>query len=188
MPSFNIKVESNARDVALLLDDIGERIIDQAKVGAINKTLTQSRTAVRREVSKETGVPARILSRRVRIGRARKARPVGRLFFGTYNVPVKELDAKQTRKGITRKGPGGRRVTEPGAFFATMSSGHQDFFRRKGGAGRLPIERVVVNIIQPARRAMNNAALKMPIIFRRLWNSDFQFRVSRAIDSRRLRE
>lgn len=53
-------------------------------------------------------------------------------------VPVADFAHRQTRKGVTASINAGKRSLIPGAFIATMRSGHTGVFIRKGKA-RLPI-------------------------------------------------
>lgn len=54
-------------------------------------------------------------------------------------VPLVAYPARQTRRGVTVEVNRGKRTLIPGAFVATMKSGHQGVFRRRG-PGRLPID------------------------------------------------
>lgn len=185
MREFDITVRSNARDVALLFSDISDSIIDQAKVSAINKSLTIMRTAVRKQVSAETGVPSKRVGKRVHVKKAKKKTPVGRLWFGTYAIKAIELGAKQLKSGVSHQGPGGR-VKKPHAFITTMKSGHRGVYQRTTKS-RLPIKEETVSVLASARRAVNAEATVLPKNFKRIFNSDFGYRVDKAIDRRRVR-
>ena len=54
-------------------------------------------------------------------------------------VPLVAYPARQTRKGVTVEVNRGKRTLIPGAFIATMKSGHVGVFKRRGPE-RLPID------------------------------------------------
>ncbi|MFT3843359.1 MAG: hypothetical protein QM723_40630 [Myxococcaceae bacterium] len=54
-------------------------------------------------------------------------------------MPVKEFQPRQTRAGVSVMINQGQRKVIPGAFIATMKSGHEGVYRRVGGVKRLPI-------------------------------------------------
>lgn len=184
MPGFDLKIESNADEVADLMSEIGDKILRDAEIGAINKTLTQERTQIRREIRADTGIPVKIIGKRVKLKRANRRRRVGRIFIGTYNVKVADLKPRQLRSGVSYSGRGGR-VRKEGAFVATMKSGRTGAFIRKGKA-RLPIKELSVSILPAARSAARNTKRRMPARFNRLFAQEFNFRTGRAIKRRRL--
>ena len=186
MTSFTVELEGNAEELARVLRDYGEEIFDTAKTRAINKTMEQGRTQIRREVSRAVGVPIKLLDRRIRLHRANKRRSEARLFIGTVPVAVAEGEKYQKYKslkrgGVSYSGPGGR-VRRKDAFVATMPSGHTGVFTRRGKA-RIPIDKVSIPISAAARRAahmyMNNV---VPQKFPQLLDHELQFRTKRAFE------
>jgi len=184
--SFSLTIETNADEVADLLADVGSKIVEQAKVAAINKAMTQERTQVRRYIAGRTGIPNKVLNRRIRIRRATRKRPIANLFVGTYNVlAFKDLGGKDLRVGVSYKGSGGR-VKNTSGFKATMPSGHEGLFVRKGKA-RLKIKEISANFVPEARAAIAKSRITLPARFKKIFNQQFNFRVGREIDKRRLR-
>ena len=185
MTSFTVELEGNAEELARVLRDYGEEIFDTAKTRAINKTMEQGRTQIRREVSRAVGVPIKLLNRRIRLHRANKRRSEARLFIGTVPVAVAEGEKYQKfnrlKTGVSYRGPGGR-VRRKDAFVATMPSGHTGVFTRRGKA-RTPIDKVSISISAAARRAahmyMNNV---VPQKFPQLLDHELRFRTKRAFE------
>ena len=185
--SFNLTLEgTNVDEVADLLGDIGEKVLTQAEVSALNKSMTQERTEIRTNIRASTNIPAKVLNRRLKIKRANKRTRVVRMFIGLYNVlAAKDLNAKQLKKGVSYRGPGGT-IRERSGFIATMRSGHVGAFVRKG-AGRLPIKELSVNFSTQARMEVALAKFRLPKKFKRVFNQEFNFRVQREIDKRGVR-
>ncbi len=139
-----------AVSVARALEDIGDTVVRDAHMRATTRTAESARTQIRRDLSAETGVTAKILNRRFRLHRANHTNPNARLFIGTVPVRAYDLGAKQLKSGVSHRGPGGR-VRLRSAFVATMKSGHTGVFERKTKA-RLPIKEVTVSIHASAKR------------------------------------
>lgn len=116
-------------------------VANKAAYRAINKTLKWLDTQGRRAVAKEFGLPVRAMTRAKRIKRvnATSRRLSGILWLGI--APVKAAYFGKPRQ--LKKGAKAGKKTFPGAFVATMRSGHIGIFRRKGKS-RLPIREVRV--------------------------------------------
>lgn len=188
MTSFDLNVESNYREVAELLTDAGGKLLTQARVSATNKTLRQVKTGVRKDISADSGLPSTAIGKRIKFWKATYKRPDGgRVFIGTYRFPVAKVGAKVLKKGVSYPGPGRKRIKNPRAFQAQMPSGHRGIFERKA-TKRLPIEEVKVSILSSARRtAERHTRRVIPEKFPKIFQNDFQFRVAREIERRRLR-
>ena len=62
------------------------------------------------------------------------------VFARGKRIPIMAMKAKQTRKGVTYRSQGKRKLI-PSAFIATMPSGHRSVYKRKGKP-RLPIAKL----------------------------------------------
>lgn len=185
---FLLDIDSNVAEVANLLAEIGDKIIKDAHVAATNKAITKARTQIRKEVAAETGVPSKELAKRFKVTRATKRVPRAALFIGTMPVAAIKLKAKAIASGGVsyRGGPSGR-IKNKSAFIERMPSGHEGVFVRRGKS-RLPITEQRVPIINAARSAADKQVRTvLPQQHRRIYNAEFNFRVGRAIDKRRLR-
>lgn len=185
MPSFDIKIDSNADEVARLMSDVGDRVVHQSRVAAANGTMRQVLTRVKADVNAATGVPKGVLGKRMKLHRVTKQKRSSRLFVGIVPVPAIKLGARQLKKGVSHAGRGGR-VKLPGAFIANARSGGPHVFQRRGAA-RLPIDKQTVLIgtaaISSAKKQMASFA---PGKFRELFRSQFEFRTQRELNKRRL--
>lgn len=188
---FRITVDSNAREVAALMERIGRRIWKQASNAAARGSLRQLRTRILRRLSRSTGVTQRILRKRMYI----KRRQPRALFIGTRPVPVIQLNAKalsggkrQSRgKGVSFKGPGGREKLPQG--FIAEGLGRRHVFEREPGSSRLPVDVATIEIHQSAERIVRGlvAGSFLKGKFEEIYAREFNFRTNREIERMRAR-
>lgn len=112
----------------------------QAILRAMNRAAISGRVVMVREIARDLGLRQAALADTIAV---RTAAMTGR---GTFvasvvatgkRLPLSRWKVRQTRQGVTANLPGGA-GRYPGAFLATMRSGHLGVFRRRG-AERLPI-------------------------------------------------
>ena len=108
---------------------------------ALNKTGVSAKAQALKMLATELGITQRVLRPCVFLQKARPAELTTVLGVKEKKpLPLIAIDpkAKQTPVGVSTRGPGGVRRTVPGAFIATMPSGHKGIFMRRGKA-RLPL-------------------------------------------------
>lgn len=180
MSSFTIEVNSNAAEVADVLRRVGENVVLRSKVAATNKALTQTRTQIRKDLSRETGVPSKQLGKRFKLYRASFKRQRARLFIGTMPFSVYKLGITELKRGgVSVRGPGGRQKVGD-AFVATMPNGKTGVFRRKTRK-RLPIAEVKIHIARPTRDIASRHLKTLANKFERLFDTEFTTRVRREV-------
>lgn len=122
-------------------DRLIRRVRDRAPVAvarAVNKSATSARTALVRAVAKDVGLTQKTIRPQIVLGAARPGRnPAATLRVPTKRIPLIKFGAKQFSYGVRARLKGGAQKY-PGAFVATMRSGHTGVFRRRGKP-RLPI-------------------------------------------------
>lgn len=140
-----IKIEIDARD----LEDVRKSLLQypeatgRALPRAINKTLSWANSQGLRAIAQKHEVPLKTLRgrRRSKVIKASRSRLSGLAWFGTAPLRASYLGTpRQTRQGARA----GTRFF-PGAFVATMPSGHVGIFKRQDRA-RLPIVEQVVRL------------------------------------------
>ena len=194
MATFNsdLHIETDALEVADLLEEVGSKILSQSEVSALNKAVTAERKDLVSIINQSEGIPKAVLNKRfVTRKRASVKSPFVRLFVGLYNVlAFPDLKAKELKRGgVSYSGKGGR-VKAPQAFFATMpKSGHYGVYVRKttapGYDGRLPIKALSVNFSSKARMQVQLSKNRIPRKFNKLFEVEFGQRVEKAIRKRR---
>lgn len=174
------------RVVADLLAEIGDTVVRDAHMRATTRTAEAARTQIRKEMSAETGVQAKLLNRRFRIHRASRSNPNARLFIGTVPVRAYDMGVRELKRGVSVRGPDGR-VRMNSAFVATMKSGRTGVFQRQTRA-RLPIKEVTVPIHYSARGSANRfLASRAKPEYEKVFQHEMQRRVGQQLDRRGLR-
>lgn len=112
--------------------------VDQAAIRALNRAIASVRTDATRRLAQEMGLRAKTVRDRLKIIPAKNGQLEATLVVGGKRIPIKEFAARQTRQGVTYRGPGGARTLIKSAFIAKMRSGHIGVFERRT-TKRLPI-------------------------------------------------
>ena len=133
--------ERQLRRVRRLLRDVPKGV-PRALSGAINKTLRSLRALAVKRISAASGLQQKTVRAATWLKKASRQVLAGRLRFTGKRVPIYQMGARQVRKGVSYTGEGKTRQTIPGAFIATMPSGHVAAFTRLGGK-RLPIRELM---------------------------------------------
>jgi len=194
--AFDIDVSSNADEVAAIMGRIGERIVDDARIAALNRTGASGVTQIRKDTATATGVPSKEISKRMKLHRASKRVRGARIFIGVLPVAAIKAGGRALANGVSYRGAKGEgRVKIKSGFLATMPTGHRGIFQRTGEAKRVmtkgnyqgqrrePIAEVKIQIAPTARRnAERFVRVDAPRLFEDRYRHEFEFRVQREID------
>lgn len=187
---FRVHVDSNAAEVAELMQKLGGQINKRARNAATRGALLQLRTRVLKTAASQTGVPQKFLRKRFYM----KRRNPRALFIGTRPVSIIGLNARELTggkrqrygKGVSYAGAGGRKRL-PHAFIAVGRRGNKHVFQR-AGKERHPIEVQDVEIREPIERtARQLAGSFLPRKFEEIYAREFNFRTNREIERMRAR-
>jgi hypothetical protein len=135
MINVNVKVdiERALRKFDLVRDD-ATRAIPRA----LNRTLTTAQAQAAREiVDAGYGLKVGAIKKSLDLTRATPNRLTAILRATGRPIPLINYGARQTAAGVTVNVLHGRKLI-PGAFIATMPSGHEGVFVRVGSSARLP--------------------------------------------------
>lgn len=146
------RIELPAAELRRLRANLGDELTREKRAGvrALNKAATAVASATTRGTAAATGVPARVVRKRVKVRRASVRRIEARVWVGTYAVKVAELGTLHQGKRGARAGRG---KIIPGAFVAAMPNGHTGLFKRKG-APRLPIQEQTISLLPAAETVL----------------------------------
>lgn len=138
MPDLELKVDPRQLAAVTSLLERLPRALPRVMQTSINSTLTTLRSRTVRAIARRAAIKQKVVRGDTIVLRATRRQWAGAIRLLGRRIPIRDLSARQTKKGVTFRGPGGRRKLIPGAFVATMRSGHTGVFARKGRA-RLPI-------------------------------------------------
>lgn len=135
---MKLDIRADVRDVERALDRLPKltgRAVTRAMNYAIRKAQTEAARAITRDVP---GIKQRRVRDAMRLKLARANQWTAAVSARGARIPIIDLAARQTQRGVTYRTKQGRRLI-PGAFLATMRSGHRGAFKR-AGKRRLPIQ------------------------------------------------
>jgi len=174
------------REIAELLGEVGDVVVRDAHMRATTRTAEAARTQIRKEMSAETGVQAKLLNRRFRVHRGNRDRPDARLFIGTVPVRAYDMGVRELKRGVSVRGPGGR-IRLNSAFVATMKSGRTGVFQRETKT-RLPIKEVTVPIHYSARTSATRfLANRAKPEYEKVFQHEVNRRIGQQLERRGLR-
>ena len=133
MEGLSVNVRSNASSVAMEFSAAAREMRDTALVRALNHTADRAKVVGAREVRDTGGYKIKIgtIKACIKVKRASQSNLRASVVAKGQPIPIIEFGAKQTSKGVTISVQKGRKLL-PGAFIATMPSGHKGVFYRKG--------------------------------------------------------
>ncbi len=138
-----ITITTNSDAVVLAVSEY-RRQIPIAMVRAMNRAIGSGRTAIVKEMARDTGLKSKDVRDALVMREASIGRPVASLSAPLKRIPLIKFGARGPEpsrgrgRGVSYNlGAGGRR-TLPHAFIATMGTGHRGVFMRRA-KGRLPI-------------------------------------------------
>ena len=129
------------RAVDKLLAQLPRKDLSCAAARALNKTAVSAKAVAIKTLATQIGITQRQVRPSLFLHKANPGQLTAVLgVLSAKPLPLLALDpkAKQTPSGVSTRGPGGVRRTIPGAFIATMPTGHRGIFMRRGKA-RLPL-------------------------------------------------
>lgn len=154
-PGGFLDVELDERQLASvqrLLADI-PRGLPKAVTRGINETLKTSWTRIARTLAKKTRLTQKLIKAGMRMTRAKYTRWWGRIAIFGRRLPLINLKARQTKKGVTYMDPmAGVRKLRKSAFIAIMPAGRSGVFVRLR-RDRLPIKELSAPSISEIYRA-----------------------------------
>lgn len=136
---MNVVLRFRDAEVNRAFDVLGDKALP-AVARALNRSAVSIRTLMQRNVAEDTDLPSRTVGKQLKIEEARPTRDRlrARISISGSRIPLAEFKARQTRRGVTANVGSGRKLY-PHTFLATMKSGHEGVFGRRGKA-RLPID------------------------------------------------
>lgn len=171
---LSVRVSLDLKELDRVFRDVPRKVVKPASVTAINKTLKVHQKKLIRNVSKITKIPTKIIKGRIKFYKATSKFRSGLLWMSLVPVPLIKL-GKGTERGTGVRV--GRKVIK-GGFVATMPSGHEGIYKRRGPS-RLPIDEQKIKIAIPASRAISRLELILPRDFMKFYIPEVERRLKR---------
>lgn len=129
---INVDLNKFSQQVRARTMTLSSDIRDKATVRALNKVAAQAKVAGSREIrAAGYNLKAAKIKAQFKIRQASSGNPVAVITCSGKPIPLIEFSARETRAGVTVNVKNGRKSI-PGAFIATMPSGHRGVFVRVG--------------------------------------------------------
>ena len=128
---MEVKVKSNVKEAMRKLRNVPKKYVPKALVTALNKVGAEVVTQAKRELKDATGLKAGVVGKKIKKDKARKGDETYSIHIKSRYLNVIEFGARQTKKGVSAKVWGKRRVYK-GAFIGSgRNSGKQLVFGKR---------------------------------------------------------
>jgi len=169
---MEVKVNSNFKKALRDIGNVPRKYVQKAMVTALNKVGAEVVTQAKRELKDATGLKAGVVGKKIKKDKARKGDETYSIHIKSRYLNAIEFGARQTKKGVSAKIWGKRKIYR-GAFIGSgRNSGKQLVFkksRRKKGieavhGASLPREFERQNMAKIFNKKINK---RFPILFKR---------------------
>ena len=131
---MEVKVKSNMKEAMRNLRNVPKKYVQKALVTSLNKVGAEVVTQAKRELKDATGLKAGVVGKKIKKDKARKGDETYSIHIKSRYLNVIEFGARQTKKGVSAKVWGKRRVYK-GAFIGSgRNSGKQLVFKKRKNA------------------------------------------------------
>jgi len=125
-----LNVSMDIREAESMLSFVERMALPKATTRALNKTVKSVQSLAIKLIAKDIGIAQKDVRKSMYILKSKWTKPEASLVAGGKRIPIIGIKARQTKAGVTYRGKGGGRGSIPGAFIATMESGHKSVFKR----------------------------------------------------------
>ena len=127
---MEVKVKSNMKDVMRTLRTVQKKYVQKELVTALNKVGAEVVTQAKIELKDATGLKAGVIGKKIKKDKARKGDETYSIHIKSRYLNAIEFGARQTKKGVSAKIWGVRKVYR-GAFIGSgRNSGKQLVFKK----------------------------------------------------------
>ena len=131
---MEVKVKSNMKEAMRNLRNVPRKYVQKAFVTSLNKVGVEVVTQAKRELKDATGLKAGVVGKKIKKDKARKGDETYSIHIKSRYLNVIEFGARQTKKGVSAKVWGKRKVYR-GAFIGSgRNSGKQLVFKKRKNA------------------------------------------------------
>ena len=131
---MEVKVNSNFKKALRDIGNVPRKYVQKAMVTALNKVGAEVVTQAKRELKEATGLKAGVVGKKIKKDKARKGDETYSIHIKSRYLNVIEFGARQTKRGVSAKVWGKRKVYR-GAFIGSgRNSGKQLVFKKRKNA------------------------------------------------------
>jgi len=127
---MEVKVNSNFKKALRDIGNVPRKYVQKAMVTALNKVGAEVVTQAKRELKDATGLKAGVVAKKIKKDKARKGDETYSIHIKSRYLNAIEFGARQTKKGVSAKIWGKRKIYR-GAFIGSgRNSGKQLVFKK----------------------------------------------------------
>jgi hypothetical protein len=127
---MEVKVKSNMKEALRNLGTVHKKYVQKALVTSLNKVGAEVVTQAKRELKDATGLKAGVVGKKIKKDKARKGDETYSIHIKSRYLNAIEFGARQTKKGVSAKIWGKRKIYR-GAFIGSgRNSGKQLVFKK----------------------------------------------------------
>ena len=112
---MEVKIKSNMKQAMRNLRNVPKKYVQKALVTSLNKVGTEIVTQAKRELKDATGLKAGVVAKKIKKDKARRGDEEYSIFIKSRYKNVIEFGARQTKRGVSAKIWGKRKIYR-GAF------------------------------------------------------------------------
>ena len=127
---MEVKVKSNMAKAMRNLGTVHKKYVQKALVTSLNKVGAEVVTQAKRELKEATGLKAGVVGKKIKKDKARKGDETYSIHIKSRYLNVIEFGARQTKKGVSAKVWGKRRIYKNTFIGSGKDSGKQLVFAR----------------------------------------------------------
>ena len=131
---MEVKVNNNFKKALRDIGNVPRKYVQKAMVTALNKVGAEVVTQAKRELKEATGLKVGVVAKKIKKDKARRGDETYLIFIKSRYLNVIEFGARQTKRGVSAKVWGKRKVYR-GAFIGRgRNSGKQLVFKKRKNA------------------------------------------------------
>jgi len=131
---MEVKVNSNFKKALRDIGNVPRKYVQKAMVTALNKVGAEVVTQAKRELKDATGLKAGVVAKKIKKDKARRNDNTYSIFIKSRYLNAIEFGARQTKKGVSAKIWGKRKIYRGAFIGGGRNSGKQLVFKKRKNA------------------------------------------------------
>jgi len=128
---MEVKVNSNFKKALRDIGNVPRKYVQKAMVTALNKMGKEVMTQAKRELKDATGLKAGVVAKKIQKDKARRNDNTYSIFIKSRYLNVIEFGARQTKRGVSAKVWGKRKIYRGAIIGSGRNSGKQLVFKKR---------------------------------------------------------
>jgi len=127
---MEVKVNSNFKKALRDIGNVPRKYVQKAMVTALNKVGAEVVTQAKRELKDATGLKAGVVGKKIKKDKARRGDEEYSIFIKSRYLNVIEFGARQTKRGVSAKAWGKRKIYRGAFIGGGRNSGKRLVFKK----------------------------------------------------------